>query len=164
MKRVCFVLFIFMSISVFGKNKVSIETRGNELVATIYINDGEYIELDDNFLYLTIESDKYNFIFSGYPDGEVGANGDIKYRKELTLSGELLLKPGIPKKEYTINAILGFQTCSEAGFCNIPVEISQDILVNNSPGLRLNLFYIAPVVFLIFLIFAILLFIKKRKR
>ena len=102
MKKIYFILLISISISIFGENKVSIETKGNELLATITINDNEYIELNDDFLYLTVESNEYNFIFAGYPDGIVGEDGSIHYTKSLTLKGKLVLKSGVPKGKYTV--------------------------------------------------------------
>ncbi len=87
MKKVILIILVLISLSLYGENKISITTKSDKVIATITLNESEYITLDDQFLFLFIESDHYNFVFSGYPDGELQENGDIYYSQELTLEG-----------------------------------------------------------------------------
>lgn len=163
MKKLLVSILLFLSFTIFAENKVSISTSSDKLVATITLNESEYIVLNEQFLFLLIESDEYNFTFNGYPDGILQENGDIYYDKELTLEGSLLLKDGVSPGEYKINAILGFQTCDKVGICNIPVEISEEILVKEHiVTSKSNIPYIALLGVIISLI--ILLFILRRKK
>lgn len=162
MKKILLSLLLLLSFTIFAENKVSISTSRDKVVATISLNESEYITLNERFLFLFIESEEYNFTFSGYPDGVVQENGDIYYSKELTLEGSLILKDGVPPGEYSIKISLGFQTCDKAGICNIPVEISEDIIVK---GIETTKKSIVPYISLLIVIFGavvLLLFRKKR--
>lgn len=160
MRRLCILLFLFFSITLFAENKVSITIGGDLVTAKIDLNPTEYITLNEQFLFLLIESDHYNFIFSGYPDGVIQDSGEIYYSDELTLEGKLVLKDGVAVGDYPVNVILGFQTCDKAGICNIPVEISEEIIVKEATS-RPLIPYIA-----ILIIFASLLaaIIYRRKK
>lgn len=157
--RICFILTLFLlPFILFGNNKVSIATTNTSLKATIDINESEYISLNSDVLFLFIDSDKYNFHFKGYPDGEVGDNGDIIYKNQLTLEGDLILKDGVDPGNYNINVILGFQTFTN-GMGNIPVELSEDILVKE----QISVFPIPVLAGLGFIAIISILLIIRRK-
>ena len=159
MKKLLLPLFLLLSFTIFAQNKVSFLTTSNKVTATISLNESEYITLDERFLFLNIESEHYNFVFNGYPEGVVQENGDTYYDTELTLEGTLTLKDGVPAGDYTINVLLGFQTCDKVGICNIPVEVSEEILVKK-PG-KSNVPVIAGLIGVICAF--ILIFIRKKR-
>jgi len=161
MKRLLIILFFITTFNAFSENKVSITTNSDRVIAKIFLNRDEYIILNENFLFLTIESDEYNFVFTGYPDGELQESGDVYYSKELSLEGRLLLKDGVEEGDYNINVILGFQTCDKAGICNIPVEVSEEILVKKG-GSSYNVPVIIGLLLTISII--IILILKRRRR
>lgn len=159
MKKLFTILLLLLCFTIFAENKISIIAQSNGVIAEIQLNDSEYIILNDQFLFLFIESDNYDFIFTGYPDGISQENGDVYYSEKLILEGSLTLKDGIPPGEYSINVILGFQTCDKEGICNIPVEVSEEIIIKNS-----NNTPVIPVTALIILILSIIILSIIRKR
>ncbi len=159
MKKVIVIILVLLSFTLYGENRVSITTKSDKVIASITLNESEYITLDDQFLFLFVESDHYNFVFSGYPDGELQENGDIYYSKELTLEGTLTLKDGVNPENYNIEVILGFQTCDKEGICNIPVELSEEIMVK-----MVGTGSMLPVIIgLILVVFIVIIAIFKRK-
>lgn len=160
MKRTLLFLFLISCSFVFAENKISISTRSDKVIAEISINKDEYIILKEDFLFLNVISEHYEYKFSGYPEGEVQENGNVYYSDKLILKGELTLRDIYEPGEYEIEVVIGYQTCDEAGYCNIPVEVSQSILVAQSNG------FSTPVIFAFFAIFisVLLIVIIKRKK
>lgn len=159
-KIVILVSTLILSISLHAENRVRIETSGNRVEATIELAESEYIILNENFLYLLVESDEYDFTFNGYPDGQLKETGEILYAEGLTLSGELTLKEGVKPDTYTINVILGYQSCDEDGNCFIPVEIAESIEIRNGNNSILIISLITLAVVMVVLI----VILGKRKR
>lgn len=160
MKKVSLIMFVLISFTIHGENRVSITTKSDKVIASITLNESEYITLNDQFVFLFVESNEYNFVFSGYPDGELQDNGDIYYSKELVLEGTLTLKDGIQPDNYNIEVVLGFQTCDKEGICNIPVEISEEIMVKS-----VNKDFMLPVIIgLLFVVLIVLFSLFKRKK
>ena len=159
MKKYFIPLFLLLSFAIFAENKVSITTSSNKVTATVALNESEYLTLDERFLYLNIDSEHYNFVFSGYPEGVVQDSGAIYYDTELTLEGTLTLKDGVEPGDYNIQVHFGFQTCDKAGICNIPVEVTEDILVKEAS--KSNVPYISALIGFV-LAFILILFRKKR--
>lgn len=160
MKKIVLVLFLIIGIfSIYGENKVSITADSTQITASIGLNKSEYVILNEDFLFMRIESNKYDFVFSGYPDGDLQEDGNIYYSGELILKGFLILKDGIPPGDYSVNIILGFQTCDKKGVCNIPVEISEEILIKEKSNSS-DFIIVSLLVFVI----AIILFLVIRRR
>ncbi len=160
MKRLFFTLLVILGMNLFAENNVSISTKSDKIIATIKLKESEYIILNHDFLFLYVESDHYNFIFSGYPDGELHDDGEIYYSKEVTLEGDLTLKEGIEPGDYNINVIFGFQTCDVEGLCNIPIEVSELILVKPATS---NLVLIIISGFIALLCLVLIIVIKRKK-
>jgi len=93
------------------------------------LEENEYIILNPDFLFLLVESDSYNFNFSGYPKGELQDNGLTYYSDSLTLEGDLILKEGVVEPSHLVDVTLGYQTCNKEGVCNMPVEITRELAV-----------------------------------
>lgn len=162
MKRLSlFVTFVLLSFSLYAENRVRIETNGNRVEATIELAESEYIIKNENFLYLLVESDEYDFTFNGYPEGQVKETGEILYAKQLTLSGELILKEGVKPDIYTINVILGYQSCDEEGNCFIPVEVAESIEIGSGNSIILIISLISLFVVMITLI--VIMGLRKRR-
>lgn len=160
MKRFLLIFnLLLLSLSLYSENKVSISAKSDKVVAIVEINTGEYIFFNEDFLFLNVISDHYDFVFSGYPDGEPQENGDIYYSGELKLEGDLKLKDGVKSGDYKIEVVLGYQTCDKEGYCNIPVEISQTVSVQKSGGLN---FKIVIALSILVLCFIFILIIKRK--
>lgn len=160
MRKIVLIMTVLVSFALHSENKVSIITKSDKVIASISLNKTEYITLNENFLFLYVESEQYNFVFSGYPDGELQESGDIYYSKELILEGTLTLKDGVEPGDYTVEVVLGFQTCDKEGICNIPVEISEEIMVKESGSGS-----ILPIILgLVLVLMVVIVVILKRKR
>lgn len=160
-KRVIYLVSILIiNISLYAENRVRIETSGNRVEATIELANNEYIIKNENFLYLLVESDEYDFSFDGYPEGQIKETGEILYAEQLILSGELTLREGVEPDIYTINVIIGYQSCDEEGNCFIPVEVAESIEMGSGKNTTLFISLIA----LIAIIFVLITVLGLRKR
>lgn len=159
-KILCLFSIMLLSSFLFAENRVRIETQGNRVNATIELAENEYIILNENFLYLLVESDEYDFIFDGYPEGQLKKSGETLYQKSLTLSGELVIKSGVEPGTYTLNVILGYQSCDEDGNCFIPVEVAESIEFGGSSNPLLVIILVVMVLFMVVLT----IIIGRRKR
>ncbi len=160
MKKIISILFILMGVSVFADNNVTITTKSDEVIAAVEINPDEYILLSDQFLFLRVDSDHYDFTFDGFPEGELQESGSVYYSGKLELSGKLMLKEGIEPGEYNIEVTFGYQSCNKEGLCYMPVEVSESILVTQTSKSTLPL-YLSLSIILICLVF---IYIIKRKK
>ncbi|MGL1891047.1 MAG: hypothetical protein OCD02_05435 [Spirochaetaceae bacterium] len=159
MKKIMLIVIMFIGFSLYADNNISISVKSNKVTGTINLNPSEYIILNEQFLFLIIESEEYELNFSGYPDGELHDDGDIYYSDKVILQGDLVLKDGIEPGDYKINVILGYQSCDIDGLCNIPVEVSEEILVKKSYGFS----PILPILILVIFSFMLLLIVKRKK-
>ncbi|MBN2617787.1 MAG: hypothetical protein JXR64_05680 [Spirochaetales bacterium] len=159
MRKYLLLFLIVVSFNLYSENKVSFKTMSNRIEATITLDNEEYITLNEDFFYLMVESDKYTFKFSGYPKGEININGETVYFGKVILAGELELKENILPDDYLINVILGYQSCTKDGMCNIPVEVSENILVKNNQ----KILYIPIGIGLLIILIVIVLLVKRRK-
>ncbi|OQY37919.1 MAG: hypothetical protein B6229_07230 [Spirochaetaceae bacterium 4572_7] len=132
MKVFMTTLMLLFSVVLYGEDKISISTNNGKVIARIDVAPDEYITLNEFLLYLDIESEEYDFTFDGYPEGPVHDDGSVYYSESLELSGVLSLKTGVEPANYNIDVILGYQTCNTNKLCNIPVELSQTILVKQN--------------------------------
>lgn len=159
MKNIILIILVLIGFTLYGENRVSITTKSDKVIASIALNESEYITMDNEFLFLFVESDHYDFVFNGYPDGELQENGDVYYSKELVLEGTLTLKDGVIPDNYNIEVVLGFQTCDKEGLCNIPVELSEEIMVKQVGKNSM----IPVIIGLILVIIVVIIAIFKRK-
>lgn len=162
MKRVFLLLILLLiSLDLFADNRVRIVVKKDKIEAIIDIPENEHIVLNEMFLYLFIESDEYEFVFHGYPEGEDSDYGFTVYSDRLILSGDLFLKPGVEPGIYPVNVVVGYQSCDDEGLCFIPVEIAENIAFGERGNQSIH--NILGLLFSLIVILIIIIGIRKRR-
>ncbi len=158
MRKIAIVVLVFISSALFAAGPLTFKVYDNIVKVTIELEDGEHIVDSDQFLNLYVDSDEYDFIFSGYPESEPQDNGLSYYSNSLTLEGELILKEGINEGDYDIEVTFEYQTCTDEGICNFPVSVTEKLSVKTT---KFSYLYIVLPIVLIFIII-ILIKIKRK--
>ena len=162
MKKILIVIFCFIGVSIYSNNKVSFRIENDKISASVLLNPSEFIILDSNTLFLNVDSEEYHFTFLGYPESLVDKNGTEYYSNELTLEGNIDLKDSVERGNYKIYVTYGFQTSDIEGNLNIPVEVTEEIIIKKQNNTVLSIKLIIEVIILIVVIM-VYLYLRRKK-
>lgn len=138
MKKTLLLLLIILPSLLFSNETVAIDILDNEVIASYYIPEGQYMVVQENFFYIKLKENAfYDFKFYGYPDED-------KISGTAILKGKLIPKAGIKPGEYVLEFDTGYQYCDITGACFFPQKetISASIIYDKK-----NLSFIKFIIF-----------------